>query len=100
MIFLQTVFLAVACVSSNAFPQAVFPAGIDPRACPSYPNCGVNSAILSANPVAPAGVDLARCPAFPFCDNNAAAAPQAPELRFPAGVDPTKCPGFPFQPCV
>ena len=76
------------------------PAGIDPAACPGYPNCPFY--LLTNNQPAnqPAATIYKNCPGYPICDNAAAHNAAGPDLAYPAGVDPAKCPGYPFQPCI
>ena len=79
------------------------PAGISYEACPNYPHCAVNQAIvpLPLPAAAPADIATGRCAAYPFCDNAAAhnANVAGGNAGFPAGVDATSCPGYPFHQC-
>lgn len=84
-----------------AFSASVqIPAGIDPAACPGYPNCPFY--LLTNNQPAnqPAATIYEKCPGYPICDNVSAHNAAGAGLAYPAGVDPAKCPGYPFQPCI
>nr|XP_018903660.1 PREDICTED: cuticle protein 1-like [Bemisia tabaci] len=80
-----------------------WPAGLNPAACPNYPNCdntvvALYGGLPYAAPVArsyPAGVPAAACPNYPFC--GSAAAPAGYVAReYPAGVPAAACPNYPY----
>merc|ERR1712018_780904 len=92
--------LVLSCLASLALSASVqVPAGIDPEACPGYPNCPLY--LLTNNKPAnqPANTVYELCPGYPICDNVAVHNAAGPDLSFPPGVDPAKCPGYPFQQC-
>eukprot|EP00093_Oithona_nana_P003727 03727.XXX_61287_61641_1 [CDS] Oithona nana genome sequencing. len=93
--------LIVSSLVALAFSASVqVPAGIDPAACPGYPNCPFY--LLTNNQPAnqPAATIYEKCPGYPICDNVSAHNAAGAALAYPAGVDPAKCPGYPFQPCI
>ncbi|XP_071455141.1 vitelline membrane-like protein [Hetaerina americana] len=90
--------LAVLC---NGAPQAArYPAGVDPHACPNYPDC--DNVALAASVAQQAQVPQAAPYSAPYAAQSyssyappSSGVPRAADA-YPAGVDSRVCPNYPY----